>query len=51
MKCGGHGHHQHKPIREALGFRLIGGAQYNLRQRDLYSADAEFAQAGAGQFR
>jgi hypothetical protein len=50
MKCGGHGHHQHKPIREALEFRLIGGAQNNLTKRDLYSAGAEFARVGAVNF-
>jgi hypothetical protein len=50
MRYGGHGHHHHKPTKEALGCRLIGGAQKDLTQRDLYSAGAEFAWVGAANF-
>jgi hypothetical protein len=50
MKYGGHGYHHHKPTKEALEFRLIGGAQNNLTKRDLYSAGAEFARVGAANF-
>jgi hypothetical protein len=50
MNYGGHGHHHHKPTKDALEFRSIGGAQNNVTQRDLYSAGAEFARVGAANF-
>ena len=51
MKDRGHDHHhRHKPTEDAFEFRLIGGAQNNLIQRDLCSAGTEFALAGAANF-
>jgi hypothetical protein len=50
MKYGGHGYYHHKPTKDALELRLIGGAQNNLTQRDLYSARAESARVGAVNF-
>jgi hypothetical protein len=50
MRYGGRGYRLRKPTKDALEFRLIGGTQNNLTQRDLYSADAEFARVGMANF-
>jgi len=51
MKYRGHGHrHQHKPTKDALEFRSIGGTQNNLRQRDLSCAGTEFARVRPANF-
>jgi hypothetical protein len=50
MKYRGHGHHRHKPTKDALEFRSIDGTPNSLTQGDLYSAGTEFALLGPANF-
>jgi hypothetical protein len=47
MEYRGHGHHHHRPTKDALEFRSIDGTQNNLTQGDLNCAGTDFARVGA----